>query len=349
MSSRNRHGPAALVTLVAVVAALTLVAPAGLGSASTGAAASPRPAVPAGCLPPGEAAAATKGPYAVGERTVTFVDTSRPTAADPARDLPAHPDRTLVTTVLYPAAAPTSQVAARAEAPVVGATPAAGSFPLVEFSHGWTASGPEYVSVLAQWARAGYVVAAPTFPLTSGPGASASDVVNQPGDVSFVITSMTALAADPTDPLSGHIAPDCTAIAGHSLGAITTLATVYDSCCVEPRARAAISISGALLDLDGGDYRHPPAVPLLLLHGDTDATIPIGASQSAFSTLIGFRWFVTFHGAGHVSLFLPPWGNVLQNTVVAFLDYHLKGDDHLELGLPQRVARSGVASLQRGG
>ena len=48
-----------------------------------------------------------------------------------------------------------------------------------------------------------------------------------------------------------------------------------------------------------------PPVPLLLLHGDQDTTVPIAASQQAFAELHGFRWFVTIHGAGHVSIFFP--------------------------------------------
>lgn len=332
--------------LLAVVTVVTVVASVAIGQAPR-AVALPRPPVPSGCLPSGEPAASTEGPYVVGERTTTFVDSTRGTNADPARGLLAHPDRTLVTTILYPAVGIASKVAARAKPPVVGATPAPGSFPMVEFSHGVTATGPEYVPVIQSWVRAGYIVAAPTFPLTSGPGASIADVVNQPADVSFVITSMTALGADPTDPLFGHIAPNCTAIAGHSLGAITTLATVYDSCCAEPRARAAISLSGWALPIDGGNYTNAPPVPLLLVHGDADGTVPYSASQQAFAELHGFRWFVTMHGAGHVSIFAAPWGQVLLDAVIAFLNYHLKGDHHQELGFPQQVQRSGVASLQR--
>ncbi len=332
--------------LAVVLGAVSLVATVGVGQVPR-AAAVPRPPVPAGCLPGTEPAGSTEGPYVVGERTVTFVDTTRPTAADPSRGLPAHPDRTLPTTILYPAAGTASKVAARAKPPALGAAPAAGSFPLVEFSHGWTATGPEYVPVLQAWARAGYIVAAPTFPLTSGAGAGLADVVNQPGDVSFVITSMTDLAANPADPLFGHVAPDCTAIAGHSLGAITTLATVYDSCCLEPRARAAIALSGWALPIGGGNYTNAPPVPLLLVHGDQDTTIPIAASQQAFAELHGFRWFVTMKGAGHVSIFAPPWSQMLLDGVVAFLNYHLKGDHHLEMGFPRQVKHSGVASLQR--
>ncbi len=341
MTSRPTGRLARALLVVSLVVGLSVMAPA------LPVAAVPRPPTPAGCLPPTEPAAATEGPYVVGERTVTFVDTSRPTAADPARGLLAHPDRTLVTTILYPAVGTASKVAARAKPPVVGAAPAAGAFPLVEFSHGVTATGPEYVPVIEAWVRAGYVVAAPTFPLTSGAGASIADVVNQPADVSFVLTSMTALGTNPTDPLFGHLAPGCTAIAGHSLGAITTLATVYDSCCAEPRARAAISLSGWALPLDGGNYTNAPPVPLLLVHGDADQTVPYSASQQAFAELHGFRWFLTLHGAGHVSIFVKPWNQILLDGVIAFLNYQLKGDRHLEMGFPQQAQHSGVASLQR--
>ncbi len=297
---------------------------------------------PSGCLPAGDRAADTKGPYAVGERTVTFVDSSRPTAADPARGLPAHPDRTLVTTLLYPA-----EGSAATAALVQGATPAAGRFPIVEFSHGVTANGPVYAAVLAAWVRAGYVVAAPTFPLTSGPGASIVDEVNQPADVSFLLTSLIALGHEPSDPLFGHLIDDCLAIAGHSLGAVTTLDTAYDSCCVEPRISAAISLSGLLLPINHGNFTDPPKTPLLLVHGDADTTVPIAFSQQAFAQLPVPRWFVTMNGAGHVSIFVPPWGELTNEAAVAFLNLELKGSQVKMNLFVRAVKASGVATLQR--
>ena len=110
------------VRRLAVLGAVSVVATVAVGQVPR-AAAVPRPPVPAGCLPSAEPAASTEGPYVVGERTVTFVDTTRPTAADPSRGLPAHPDRTLLTTILYPAAGTASKVAARAKPPVRGCGP----------------------------------------------------------------------------------------------------------------------------------------------------------------------------------------------------------------------------------
>ena len=57
----------------------------------------------------------------------------------------------------------------------------------------------------------------------------------------------------------------------------------------------------------------------------TTPPCPITASQQAFATLTGFRWFVTFHGAGHVGLFLPPWGAVVQDAVVVVPELPAQG------------------------
>ena len=80
-----------------------------------------------------------------------------------------------------------------------------------------------------------------------------------------------------------------------------------------------------MLPIDGGNFAHPPPVPLLLLHGDEDTTVPISGSQNAFAKLIGTRWFVTFHGTGHVGLFLPPYDTVEQDAVVSFLNDQPRG------------------------
>ena len=55
-------------------------------------------------------------------------------------------------------------------------------FPLIVFSHGFGASGPAYAFLLEMFVREGYVIAAPTFPLSSGgaPGGPAGAASRQP-------------------------------------------------------------------------------------------------------------------------------------------------------------------------
>ena len=79
-----------------------------------------------------------------------------------------------------------------------------------------------------------------------------ADVVNQPGDVSFVISSLLALQADPRSPLHGLIDARRIAVAGHSDGAETALAVADARRLRDRRVRAAVVMSGAELSGIGG-------------------------------------------------------------------------------------------------
>jgi predicted dienelactone hydrolase len=100
-------------------------------------------------------------PFAFTVRHERFVDTTRPTES-PGE--PAYSPRRALPTDLY---IPTSS------------TPR----PLIMFSHGYHGAPRKFTQLFRAWARAGYMVAAPRFPLTSDRGDpydSVADVVNQP-------------------------------------------------------------------------------------------------------------------------------------------------------------------------
>ncbi|MGZ8766572.1 MAG: hypothetical protein ACXW2C_12870, partial [Acidimicrobiia bacterium] len=97
----------------------------------------------------------------VRHETLTFVDPSRPTE-DPGGGRSA-PDRTRVTEVYVP----------RGKGP----------FPLVLLAHGNNGNPGKLLQLLEAWASAGYVVAAPMFPLTNdltGSPSIVGDYRNQP-------------------------------------------------------------------------------------------------------------------------------------------------------------------------
>jgi pimeloyl-ACP methyl ester carboxylesterase len=281
--------------------------------------------------------------YGVGSRELTVVDTSRPTAASPKRHIKAEDSRTLPLLVLYPTAD-----AAKGDEAVPGAPIADGRFPVLEFSHGVTASGPAYAGFLRPLARAGYVVVAPTFPLTNGAGAwtDLEDYKNQPADVSFVLDQILALDTKDGDPLEGHLATNEVAVAGHSLGGITTLG-FENSCCTDDRIDAMVEISGVELPFDGGTFEHPPPTPILLIHGQEDNTVPYNGSANAFKTLTGPRAFLTYPKAGHVDpVREPDVAPVSLDTIKAFLALELRDDDTAWKALP---AKTKVGTIQVAG
>ena len=92
--------------------------------------------------------------------------------------------------------------------------------------------------MLRAWVRAGFVVAAPIFPLTNpaAPGGpNESDLVNQPTDISFVISRLLAANARSHGILSRLISSREVAVTGQSDGGSTALAAAYNTHYVDRR------------------------------------------------------------------------------------------------------------------
>src|SRR5262245_66274486 len=208
------------------------------------------------------------GPYAVGVRSLTLVDSSRQTP--PHAGLPALPSRTLPTQIWYP---PTGTAGA---APVANAPLASGGpFPLIANSHGFgdLNIGEAYLAIAL--ARRGFVVASPTFPLTntSTPGGQyLPDAANQPGDVRFVLDQVLALS-DGDGWLAGGIDRKRIGAQGLSLGGLTTLLVTYHPTLRERRIRATLAMAPASCELTRKTLA--PSPPLLLIDGDQDLITPI--------------------------------------------------------------------------
>ena len=115
---------------------------------------------------------------------------------------------------------------------------------------------------MQSWARAGYVVAAPVFPLenANAPGGpDESDLVNQPADMRFVISRMLAASSAGSGPLAGLLDPKQIAVAGQSDGGDTALAVAYNRYYRDPRVGAAVILSGAELPASVGSRFHREA------------------------------------------------------------------------------------------
>lgn len=290
--------------------------------------------------PPGTpTVTATLGPKKIGTRVLQLVDTTRNIEA--RRGGPSANGRPLPTTLYYPA-----NDAGR-DAPV---NTAGMPFPLIVFSHGLRGTPDDYAPLLQYWAGQGYVVAAPTFPLTNRdadpvvPG----DLLNQPADISFVISSLLALSANAKDALVGAIDPKRVIAAGHSEGALTTV-MLFAQCCAEPRLIGAVIMAGDDIGTQGKAFTAPPR-PLLYIHGDQDKIVSYELGQRSYRGAPEPKAFLTLVGAGHIDPYVRnatgPAAEAVQSATGYFFAY-LTGPDPAtaHAGLKSVGTRSGVTSL----
>jgi dienelactone hydrolase len=283
---------------------------------------------------------AIRAGFAVGVRVLRYVDASRLARPRGSRAVP----RTLPVVLRYPAASgePT-------EHDLFDAAPerSRGPLPLVVFAHGFATTPAIYARLLRAWARAGYVVAAPVFPLerADAPGGpDESDLVNEPGDISFVISRLLAASAKPGSPLSGLIDPARIAVAGQSDGAIAALAAAYATRLRDRRVRAAIVMSGAETSGIGG-YSFGAGTPALLaMQGTADTSNAPRYTYAYFEAAARPKYLLRLLGAGH----LPPYTSeqpqlgIVERTSIAFLDDYLREEG----GAGARLA--GVAASAQG-
>ena len=289
---------------------------------------------PAARSRPARSAAARHPPFAVGLRVVTFVDRSRRVRFPGGRPV----RRRLVTLVRFPATRR-------------GGTPdrAAGPFPLVVFGHGFAVTPKIYGAMLDAWARAGYVVAAPIFPLENADapgGPNESDLVNQPRDMSVVISRLLTANTVPGGALAGLIAPRAIAVAGQSDGGETALAVAYDRYYRDSRVRAAIILSGAVIPGVGGFDFPAPSPPLLATQGTADVINPPRLTHQFFDLAPRPKYLLTLFGASHLGPYTDaePGLGIVERVSVAFLDRYLK---HAPGAAARLTGAGNVAGLAR--
>jgi predicted dienelactone hydrolase len=308
----RRRRAAAVLVLCAIVAGLAYLASTLRGPARRPAAAT---ATHAGAI--------ARAPYAVRELDATYVDRSRWVSLPDGTRAP----RRLVTRILYPGVPAGERLAAR--------------FALIVFGHGYALEPRVYWPLLTAWARAGYVVAAPVFPLENAGapgGPTHADESNEPADMSFVISRALAAATLRGSPLHGLLNGQAIAVAGHSDGGDAALA-VAEGSNRDHRVRAAIVLDGAALPGLTFDSGGPP---LLAVQASADAL----TTNAFLSALAVPKFHLTLTDAGS-ALFgrQSPELGVVQRVTLAFLDRYVNHDGAASARLTAAGNAPGIASL----
>ena len=284
------------------------------------------------------------GPFAVGKIVITFTDNSRRITLAHRR----HVGRVLQTVIRYPALGDPSHVDVRDAPPAsVG-----GPFPLIVFAHGYEVTPDTYSRLMRAWAQAGYVVAAPTFPLTNANapgGPKESDLVNQPKDVSFVISRMLARNTWGYGVLSELINTNQIAVAGHSDGGSTALAVAYNRHYVDHRIRAAAILSGAEIPGVFGYSFPAPSPPLLAVQGTADASNIPASTRTYYRLAPPPKFQLSLLGAGHGLPYISeqPQLSIVERVTTAFFDTYLKGLSEASLRMWSAADVPGVTRLSR--
>ena len=179
--------------------------------------------------------------------------------------------------------------------------------PLVIYSHGFMSFHREGVYLARFLASHGYTVVAVNYPLTNffAPGKPlVSDVVNQPGDVSFLITTLLQRNADTNDVLHNTIDAKKIAVAGVSLGGMTSTLVTFHRQVRDPRITAAISIAGPA-NMFTADFFSSTNTPFMMIAGDGDAIIPFDKNAAPIPHKDPGSILVNLKNASHAGFAQP--------------------------------------------
>ncbi len=222
------------------------------------------------------------GSYGVATAELTLVDDSRETPANGSYAGAA--SRTLVTNLWFPDEA------------------VEGGSPLVVYSHGFMSNRSEGAYLAEALARQGYIVAAADYPLSNGAapgGPNPTDVVNQPGDVSFIIDSLIAMP-EADRPFSGTVDATKIGVAGLSLGGLTSTLVGYHPRYRDERVRAVISIAGPA-GMFTRRFFLTSAAPLLMIGGTEDAVVDYATHAAIIPERAPQGTLLTINGGTHIS------------------------------------------------
>ncbi len=271
-------------------------------------------------------------PFAVGHRSITYVDPSRG-------------NRQVQTEVYYPAEQGGDDV------PV-----AAGAFPVIAFGHGFVMVWSAYAYIWSSLAPHGYLVA---LPRTEGGLLPSHEQFAR--DLAFLVDQLRAEGATPGSFLDGHVA-ETACVMGHSMGGgASVLGASYN-----PQVTAVANLAAAETNPSAIAAAASVTVPCLLLAGSLDCVTPPEQHQIPIYEALAStcRTLVTLNGATHCQFadynfncelgeFCSPTISreqqhlLVESLLMPWLDWILKADGSAQDTFQELLlAGQGITSVQ---
>nr|WP_246387016.1 hypothetical protein [Litorivivens lipolytica] len=226
------------------------------------------------------------GPHPVSSFDITLEDTTRP--SQPHGDFAGRDSRTLKTRIWYPADL------------LKEGRPAADPLPLLIYSHGFMSMRTGGAYMAEHMASKGYIVASMDYPLTNYNAPYEPyvvDVVNQPGDVSFLLDHLLSWHTEAGNLFEGAVDESRIGLFGLSLGGMTTTMAAFHPRLHDPRVDAAVSIAGPSFTFTERFYAQR-GLPYLMIASEIDALVDYEAN--ALPTLkVPGAMLLSIEGASH--------------------------------------------------
>ena len=185
-----------------------------------------------------------------------------------------------------------------------GVALAAGRFPLVAFTHGYSGFRNQSTFLTTHLASWGFVVAAPELldnDLTAVlSGTKASGSAADIAEVSATIALLRSESAASSGPFAGHLDPSKVAAIGHSLGGAASEGVAT----ADPAVTTFIGMAGATVGSFGESSTGPdskvPDKPGLLMVGTSDKVAEPASIAKAYDAMAKPKRLVTLAGYGHL-------------------------------------------------
>lgn len=176
-----------------------------------------------------------------------------------------------------------------------------GRAPLVIYSHGFMSNRKGGSYLAEHLASHGYIVAAMDYPLThfNAPGGPlVKDVVNQPGDIRFLLDQLLSWNVEPGNQFFEQIDESRIAAIGLSLGGMTSTMVAFHPRLHDPRIAAAVSIAGPSYMFSPGFFQRRE-LPFLMIASPIDPMISYAENAADIPERVPGASLVTMDKASH--------------------------------------------------